>query len=93
MLLLRVSDRGIGIPPDELKAIFDKFIQSSKTNSGAGGTGLGLAICRGIVEAHGGTIYAEGRNGGGATFVAAFPLAGPAESETDGRDRETNSGD
>jgi signal transduction histidine kinase len=62
-LFLTVSDRGIGVPSAELNTIFDKFIQSSKAKSGAGRTGLGLAICRGIVEAHGGSIHAEGRNG------------------------------
>ena len=50
--LIRIKDRGIGIPETELETIFDKFKQSSKTKTGAGGTGLGLAICRGILEAH-----------------------------------------
>ena len=70
-----VADRGVGIPPDELKAIFDKFVQSSKTKSGAGGTGLGLAICWKITELHGGRIWAENREGGGARFVMELPLA------------------
>jgi PAS domain S-box-containing protein len=56
---IKVRDHGIGIPEDELESVFDKFIQSSRTNSGAGGTGLGLAICREIVRLHGGTIRAE----------------------------------
>ncbi len=54
-----VSDDGDGIPPGELEAIFDKFVQSSKTKSGAGGTGLGLSICREIINQHGGSIWAE----------------------------------
>jgi signal transduction histidine kinase len=49
-IYLKVIDQGVGIPPDELEKIFDKFIQSSKTRTGAGGTGLGLAICREIAE-------------------------------------------
>ena len=53
-----VSDNGVGIPEAELEAIFDKFTQSSKTNTGAGGSGLGLAICREIVHLHGGAIWA-----------------------------------
>ncbi|MBV1959176.1 MAG: PAS domain-containing sensor histidine kinase, partial [Pseudomonadales bacterium] len=55
----RIQDEGIGIPESELEQIFDKFIQSSKTNTGAGGTGLGLAICKQIIEAHNGKIWAE----------------------------------
>jgi PAS domain S-box-containing protein len=75
-LELRVIDEGIGIPEGELEAVFDKFVQSSKTKTGAGGTGLGLAICREIVIAHGGTI--EARNnpapGRGACFIVRLPL-------------------
>jgi len=65
---LSVSDSGGGIPPTELDSVFDKFVQSSKTKSGAGGTGLGLSISREIVTAHGGTIWAENRPEGGAVF-------------------------
>ena len=57
-LVLRVRDQGVGIPEDELESVFEKFVQSSKTRSGAGGVGLGLAICREIVSAHGGYIRA-----------------------------------
>jgi len=69
---LSISDEGIGIPDNELEQVFDKFIQSSKTDSGAGGTGLGLAICKEIVELHQGKIYAES-NENGATFVVVLP--------------------
>lgn len=76
---LVVSDEGIGIPEDELEAVFDKFVQSSKTRSGAGGTGLGLAICREIVLAHRGQIRAFGRAEGGACFEVLLPCQpGPA---------------
>ena len=68
-----VSDRGVGIPPKEIDAIFDKFVQSSNTKTGAGGTGLGLAICREIVQLHGGRIWAENRIGGGTRFVIELP--------------------
>ena len=54
-----IIDQGIGIPEGEHEAIFNKFIQSSKTKTGAGGTGLGLAICKEIIESHNGIIYAE----------------------------------
>ncbi|GAB3258924.1 PAS domain S-box protein [Chitinimonas naiadis] len=71
-VILAVDDEGVGIPAEELAVIFDKFIQSSKTKTGAGGTGLGLAISREIVEAHGGAIRAENRPGGGARFVLSL---------------------
>ena len=70
---LCVADEGIGIPEDELERVFDKFVQSSKTRTGAGGTGLGLAICREIVEAHGGRIRALCRTGGGTEICIAMP--------------------
>ncbi len=62
-----VKNEGVPIPTDELESIFDPFIQSSKTKTGAGGTGLGLPICRKIIEDHGGKIWAED-NQNGATF-------------------------
>lgn len=71
---IRISDQGPGIPPNELEAIFDKFVQSSKTKSGGGGTGLGLAICREIIHAHKGRIWAENRVEGGAVFTVELPL-------------------
>ncbi len=67
-LHVQVLDRGPGIPEAELTTIFDKFTQSSTTKSGAGGTGLGLAICYEIVLAHGGMMWAENRDGGGAVL-------------------------
>ncbi|MEW6513602.1 MAG: CHASE domain-containing protein [Pseudomonadota bacterium] len=72
---LTIADEGIGIPAAELETIFDKFIQSSLTASGAGGTGLGLAICREIVHAHRGMIHARNRDEGGAAFEVLLPLA------------------
>ena len=68
-----VADEGVGIPEDELDTIFDKFVQSSGTKSGAGGTGLGLAICREIVGAHQGRIWAENGAQGGASFHFVLP--------------------
>ncbi len=79
---LIVSDEGPGVPVDELKTVFDKFVQSSKTSNGAGGTGLGLAICKEIVDAHGGTIHVENGESGGARFVVVLPLnAGHAPAD------------
>ena len=70
---LSVSDRGPGIPEDELEQIFDAFVQSSRTKDGSGGTGLGLAISRRIMAAHGGTVTAALRDGGGSVFRITVP--------------------
>ena len=67
-----VGDRGVGIPPEELEAVFDKFVQASRTR--ASGTGLGLTISREIMRLHDGRIWAENREGGGALFVFELPL-------------------
>ena len=72
-VLVTVSDQGIGIPAGEEGEIFDKFIQSSKTKTGAGGTGLGLAICHEIIAAHQARIWAENRPEGGAVFCLELP--------------------
>ena len=80
MLKLSVIDEGIGIPKDEIEAIFDKFAQSSKTNTGSGGTGLGLAICREIIAGHNGRITASNNPGGGAIFTVTIPRDRPAET-------------
>jgi len=80
---LTVMDQGPGIPADELDSVFDKFVQSSKTRTGAGGTGLGLAICREIVLAHRGQIRAVISDHGGACLVMDLPEADTvAEDET-----------
>lgn len=71
--IVRISDKGIGIPEGELNDIFNKFIQSSKTRTRAGGTGLGLAICKEIVTAHNGKIWAENNQDAGASFYIVIP--------------------
>jgi PAS domain S-box-containing protein len=73
---LAVEDEGLGIPPEHLERVFERFYRIT----GAGlpaqpGTGLGLAISRGIVRAHGGRVWAENRPEGGARFVVALPAA------------------
>ena len=80
-LRCRVIDEGPGIPETELQAVFDKFIQSSKTKTGAGGTGLGLAICHSIIKAHGGRIWAENRKPKGAIFTFVVPKGVAAQLE------------
>ena len=72
-VVVEVADRGPGLPPGDEERIFEKFYRGQKT---ASGVGLGLAIARGIVEAHGGTIWAENRPGGGALFRFALPVEG-----------------
>jgi len=72
-LLLEVVDRGPGIPAQDLKRVFDKFYRIP-VPEGTAGTGLGLSICKGIVEAHGGTIRAENRTGGGLRITVTLPL-------------------
>lgn len=72
-LSFTVSDQGIGIPEAELETVFDKFVQSSKTRSGAGGTGLGLAICKEIILRHDGHIWAANNPQGGAEFTFVLP--------------------
>ena len=86
---IAVKDQGIGIPEDELDAVFDKFVQSSKTKSGAGGTGLGLAICREISTHHRGRIWAQNNEEGGASFILQIPRDGtPSDPEEDFPARE-----
>lgn len=72
-LTLEVFDRGPGVPEHDLKRVFDKFYRIP-VPEGAGGTGLGLSICKGIVEAHDGSIEAKNRTGGGLRIVIRLPL-------------------
>jgi two-component system sensor histidine kinase KdpD len=68
----RFSDPGPAIPPGTEEEIFEKFHRGPHV--GAGGAGLGLAICRGIVEAHGGSIRAERRATDGTLFSVRLPV-------------------
>jgi two-component system sensor histidine kinase KdpD len=70
---VELADRGPGIPPGEEERIFEKFVRGRATG---GGVGLGLAICRTIIEAHGGKIWVENREGGGAVFRFTLSTAG-----------------
>ncbi len=70
---ISIADRGEGIPPDDLERVFDKFYRVQRPDN-ISGTGLGLSICKGIVEAHGGSIRAENRPGGGAIFIMCLPI-------------------
>jgi two-component system sensor histidine kinase KdpD len=72
-LTMEVADHGSGVAEADLKRIFEKFYRVP-VPEGAGGTGLGLAICKGFVEAHGGEIRAENRDGGGLRVTVTLPL-------------------
>lgn len=71
-ITIRVSDRGIGIPKEDLERVFDKFYRVSRPEN-VSGTGLGLAICKGIVETMGGKISAANREGGGTVITISLP--------------------
>lgn len=70
---ISVADRGVGVPPEDLARIFDKFYRVQRPDN-VTGTGLGLSIGKGIVEAHGGFMAAENRPGGGTIITLALPL-------------------
>jgi two-component system sensor histidine kinase KdpD len=72
-LEMAVADHGSGIPPEDLKRIFDKFYRVQRPDN-VGGTGLGLSISKGIVEAHGGFISAENRPEGGTIITVSLPI-------------------
>jgi len=87
-VLLRVADTGIGIPADQLSRIFERYQQGRSEaanpppsaavahgHGGLGGSGIGLAVVRGIVEAHGGHVWAESREGFGSCFAFRLPRA------------------
>jgi len=79
---ITVADRGPGLPEEVLARPFEKFVRGSRAHGS--GFGLGLAICHGIVTAHGGTIAAESRPGGGTVFRINLPIgAAPAIESAD----------
>jgi two-component system sensor histidine kinase KdpD len=82
-LLVRVVDRGPGIPPAQQERIFEPFYRAGTESSGHRGSGLGLAIARGLISVNGGRIWVESLPGQGTTFAMEFPLepAGPRTAQ------------
>jgi len=75
-LVTAVADRGMGIPPDELNQVFERFHRGRQVSStNYGGLGLGLYITKQIVERHGGAIWVESKEGQGTTFFFSLPAA------------------
>ncbi|MCS7047527.1 MAG: ATP-binding protein [Gemmataceae bacterium] len=72
---IRISDTGVGIPPDKLRVIFDPFYTTKEPDAeGHGGNGLGLSVCRQIIEQHQGRIRVESIAGKGSKFTVKLPL-------------------
>jgi two-component system sensor histidine kinase KdpD len=78
-LIVRVVDRGPGIPPAQLERVFEPFYRAGPAGGEHRGSGLGLAIARGFTEANAGTLHVESLPGQGATFVFELPLE-PADA-------------
>ena len=71
-----MTDTGIGIPPEALGQVFERFYRADEArNRDSGGAGLGLAIAQKLVDEHGGSIAAESAPGEGSTFTVTLPLA------------------
>lgn len=74
MLMVSVKDQGCGMTPEQAKRVFDKFYRVDSTNAAKEGLGLGMSIVKGIVEAHGGTIWVESELGKGTLVKFTLPM-------------------
>ena len=87
VVLVRVTDRGIGIAPEDQKRVFERFYRVDKARSrSTGGTGLGLAIVKHVVANHGGNIKLWSRPGTGSTFTIELPIYQPDQRQVPGKD-------
>jgi heavy metal sensor kinase len=76
-VLLIIADTGVGIPPEHLPHLFERFYRVDVARSrDAGGSGLGLAICKSIIDAHGGSIDVQSKPDQGSTFTVRLPASG-----------------
>jgi signal transduction histidine kinase len=82
-LTFAIKDSGIGIQPEDMKRLFEKFYRGTNRDALAQrGTGLGLAIVKSIAERHGGRVWVESELGKGSTFFLLIPLTQPSESRS-----------
>ncbi len=82
-LRVEVADRGRDIGAQELPRLFDRFYRVRKAEARPKGMGLGLAVAKGLIEAHGGRIWAENRDGGGNRFIFALPILPAGQEHAD----------
>ena len=75
LAVIRVNDRGPGVPPDQRERIFEPFYRLPGASEREGGVGLGLALVKSISQRHSGSVRCEARPGGGASFVVELPAA------------------
>jgi signal transduction histidine kinase/AmiR/NasT family two-component response regulator len=93
-LRLVVADTGVGIAPEKLPALFEKFTQADNSATRRfGGTGLGLAICRELTQMMGGSIHVESREGEGSAFTVELPLSRGQAAEAEEADAIADSED
>ena len=80
-VVVRVMDDGVGIPAEDVERVFEPFFRVDRSRSkSTGGYGLGLSICKRVMDAHGGSIAVERREGRGTSFVLTFPKSALAKS-------------
>lgn len=82
ILVFEIQDTGIGIAPEDMARLFEKFYRGKAREARTrAGTGLGLAIVRSIAERHGGRVWVESEEGKGSTFYLQVPIERPKESK------------